>query len=228
AEISAELENYSDMEKYISKMKNKRNKGRIYNKIGNKLRNSDPDKAIEYYKEMAKYYKPEKAYYLIGGVYITKKNDPDKAIEYYRRSLKLDPKEHKTYNALGASIVEKSNTVKSRDEKNKLIDEAISIFLKGIELGPRGYRNFYELCVRLAQLYNVQGRAISALEYADKSIEYSKDDKYSLGHLERAIALVKMKRYDEAVRSLKIAEEDYSTRSTVKSWLEEIERLRNE
>jgi tetratricopeptide (TPR) repeat protein len=227
ADVSAELDKYAEMEKYIEKIKSDEKKGKIYNKIGNKFRNSDPDKAIGYYEKMAKFYKPENAYYLIGVIYTTKKNEPAKAIDYYKRSLRIDPKDHKVYNALGASLVELSNLKTTKEEKDKLIDEAISVFLKGVELGPKGYRSYYELCVRLAQLYNIQGRAISALEYADKSIQYSRDKNYSLGHLERAIALVKMRKYEDAKRSLNIAKDDFLTRSSVEFWLEEIERLRN-
>lgn len=227
ADVSADLGNFSEMEKYLEGMKNTEDRGKIYYKVGNDIIHSNPDRAIEYYLKMSKYYKPENAYYLIGGVYVTKKNDPGKAVEYYKKALKLDPKDHKIYNALGGSLVEQSNLVKGKEEKDRLTEEAISVFLKGIQLGPKGYRKFYELCVRLSQLYNVQGRAISALEYADKAITYSKDAKYSLGHLERAIALVKMKKYDDAKRSLLIAQEDFLTKQSVEFWLGEIERLKN-
>ncbi|MDD3044658.1 MAG: hypothetical protein PHF33_04245 [Candidatus Delongbacteria bacterium] len=227
ADVCADLGNFGEMEKYLEGLKNTEDRGKIYYKVGNDIIHSNPDRAIEYYLKMSKYYKPENAFYLIGGVYVTKKNDPGKAVEYYQKALKLDPKDHKIYNALGGSLVEQSNVVKGKEEKDKLTEEAISVFLKGIQLGPKGYRKFYELCVRLSQLYNVQGRAISALEYADKAITYSKDAKYSLGHLERAIALVKMKKYDEAKRSLLIAQEDFLTKQSVEFWLGEIERLRN-
>jgi tetratricopeptide (TPR) repeat protein len=225
ADVSAELGNYGEMEKYLEGMKNTEDRGKIYYKVGNDITQSNPDLAIDYYIKMAKYYKPDNAYYLIGSVYITKKNDPEKAVNYYRRALGIDAKDHKTYNALGGSLVELSNLSKGKEEKDKLIEEAISVFLKGIQLGPKGYRKYYELCVRLAQLYNVQGRAVSALEYADKAIEYSKDSKYSLGHLERGIALIKMKKYDDAKNSFKIAQEDFLTKQAVEGWLAEIDRL---
>ncbi len=227
ADVSSELSDYAGMEKFLESMKNTEDRGKIYYKVGNDLTHSNPDLAIQYYTKMAKYYKPENAYYLIGGVYVTKKNDPANAVTYYRRALQLDPKDHKIYNALGGSLVELSNIGKSKEEKDKLTEEAVSVFLKGIQLGPKGYRKFYELCVRLSQLYNVQGRAVSALEYADKAIEYSKDSKYSLGHLERGIALIKMKKYDEAKRSLTIAKEDFLTKQSVEFWLGEIEKMAN-
>lgn len=224
ADVCSELGEFDQMEKFLEGMKNSEDRGKIYYKVGNDIIHTNPDRAIDYYTKMAKYYKPENAYYLIGGVYLTKKNDPSKAIDFYRKSLAVDPKDHKTYNALGGSIVELSNLVKGKEEKDKLVEEAISVFLKGIQLGPKGYRKFYELCVRLAQLYNLEGRAISALEYADKAIQYSKDSKYSLGHLERAIALIKMKKYDDAKRSLLIAQEDFLTKQSVEYWLGEIAR----
>ncbi len=225
ADVCAELGDYNEMEKYLEGLKNDEDRGKIYYKVGNDITQTNPDLAIEYYIKMAKYYKPDNAYYLIGGVYLTKKNDPEKAIDYYRKALKVDAKDHKTYNALGGSLVELSSLSKNKEEKDKLIDEAVSVFLKGIELGSKGYRKYYELCIRLAQLYNVQGRAISALEYADKAIQYSKDSKYSLGHLERGIALIKMKKYDDARKSLNIAKEDFLTKQAVEGWLAEIDRL---
>jgi len=225
ADVCAELANYTEMEKYIAKITNEEEAGKIYYKVGNDLVQSNPDKAIEYYLKMSKSYKPDNAYYLIGGVYITKKNDPANAVTYYKKALQIDSKDHKTYNALGGSLVELSNLSKSKEEKDKLINEAISVMLKGVQLGSKGYKKFYELCIRLAQLYNLQGKAVSALEYADKAIENSKDAKYSLGHLERGIALVKMKRYEEAKKSLLIAQEDFLTKSAVEFYLGEIERL---
>lgn len=226
ASVSAEMNNYEDMEKYIEKIKTEEEKGKIYYKVGNDLVHTNPDKAIEYYTKMAKYYKPDNANYLIGGVYISKKNDPQNAVVYYNKALKIDPTDHKTYNALGGSLVELSNLSKNKEEKDNLIDEAVSVMLKGVQLGPKGYKKYYELCVRLAQLYNLQGKAISALEYADSAIKYSKDSKYSLGHLERGIALIKMKKYAEAKKSLLIAQEDFLTKSSVEFWLGEIERLK--
>ncbi|MBU4487169.1 MAG: hypothetical protein KKD38_09610, partial [Candidatus Delongbacteria bacterium] len=226
ADVCAELANFTDMEKYLAKIKTDEERGKIYYRVGNDLLHTNPDKAIEYYIKMSKYYKPDNAYYLIGGVYISKKNDPENAIVYYKKALKIDPKDHKTYNALGGSLVELSNLSKNKEEKDKLIEEAISVILKGIQLGDKGYRKYYELCVRLAQLYNLQGKAISALEYADKSIKFSKDSKYSLGHLEKAIALIKMKKYDEAKKSLQIAQEDFLAKPSAEYWLGEIKRIK--
>lgn len=224
ADVCAEVANYSEMEKYLEKVKNGEEKGKTYYKVGNDLIHTNPDKAIEYYTKMAKYYKPDNANYLIGGVYISKKNDPANAIVYYKKALQLDPTDHKTYNALGGCLVELSNITKSKEEKDQLIAEAVSVMLKGVQLGSKGYKKYYELCIRLSQLYNLQGKAVSALQYADQAIENSKDAKYSLGHLERGIALVKMKRYDEAKKSLLIAQEDFLTKSSVEFYLGEIEK----
>ncbi len=227
ADVSVDLGNYAEMEKYLERVNSNERKGRIYNRVGNKYRNSNPDRAIEYYSKMARIHNPENAFYLIGVVYAQRKNEPAKAVEFFRRSLQHNPRDHKVFNALGASIVDLGNAAQDREERDRYFDEAISVFLKGIELGPRGYRNFHELCIRLSQIYNIQGRAISALEYADRAIQHSRDSKYSWGHLERAVALIKMERFDEAKRSLAIAQEDFSMRQAAEGWLQEIERLKS-
>jgi hypothetical protein len=224
ADVCAELGNYTEMEKYLEKVKDGNERGKTYHKVGGDLIHKNPDKAIEYYLKMAKYYKPDNAYYLIGGIYLTKKNDPENAIVYYRKALQIDPKDHKTYNALGGSLEQLSSASKNKEEKDRLIGEAVSVMLKGVQLGPKGYSKYYELCARLSQLYNVQGKAVSALQYADQAIQYSKDAKYSLGHLERGIALNKMKRYAEAKASLIIAQEDLMTKSAAEFYLSEIEK----
>lgn len=226
ADVCAELANYSEMEKYLEKVKNGEERGKVYYRVGNDLLHTNPDKAIEYYTKMSKYYKPDNAYYLIGGVYISKKNDPANAVEYYKKALEIDPKDHKTYNALGGCLAELSNISKNKEEKDRLVAEAVSVMLKGVQLGAKGYKKFYELSIRLSQLYNLQGKAVSALQYADQAIEYSKDAKYSLGHLERGIALIKMKRYDEAKISLLIAQEDFLCKSSVEFYLGEIEKAK--
>jgi tetratricopeptide (TPR) repeat protein len=227
ADVNAEMGNYAEMEKSMEKLTDDEARGKIYYKVGNNLMHTSPDQAIEYYLKMSKFYKPDNAFYLIGGVYVSKKNDPKNAVVYYKKALQIDPKDHKTYNALGGSLVELSNITTVKEEKDKLIEEAVSVLLKGVQLGEKGYRKYYELCVRLAQLYNLQGKAISALEYADKSIKLSKDSKYSLGHLERAVALIKMKKFDDAKKSLAIAQEDFLTKQSVEFWLAEIERSKN-
>jgi tetratricopeptide (TPR) repeat protein len=227
ADVNAEMSNFVEMEKYIEKMTDDEARGKIYYKVGNSLMHANPDQAIEYYLKMSKYYKPDNAFYLIGGVYVSKKNDPKNAVTYYKKALQIDPKDHKTYNALGGSLVELSNMTNVKEEKDKLIDEAVSVLLKGVQLGEKGYKKYYELCVRLAQLYNQQGKAVSALEYADKSIKLSKDSKYSLGHLERGVALIKMKKFDDAKKSLLIAQEDFLTKQSVEFWLSEIDRTKN-
>jgi len=56
------------------------------------------------------------------------------------------------------------------------------------------------------------------------AIKYNKDKKYSLGHLEKGIALIKMKRYGEAKRMLNIAQKDFQTKNSVKYWLGEIKK----
>ena len=227
ADVSAELSRYAEMEKYLQKVKNAERKARIYYKVGNKYRNSNADRAIEYYTKAAGLHNPSNAYYLIGVVYAQRKNEPAKAVEFFRRALQHDARDHKIYNALGASIVDLGNAAQDRDERDRYFDEAVSVFLKGIELGPRGYRNFHELPIRLSQIYNIQGRAISALEYADSAIRHSRDSKYSWGHLERAVALIKMEKFDEAKKSLSIAQEDFSMRQAAEGWLKEIERLKS-
>ncbi|MDA3885015.1 MAG: hypothetical protein PF638_05415 [Candidatus Delongbacteria bacterium] len=222
--VYIELGQFTEFNKAIEKIKDKKTIGKLYHAAGKKVIHSQPDIAIKYYKSMAKVYKPEKAYYLIAGIYITKKDDPKTAIAYYQKALKLDPKEHKIYNALGATIVELSGKTTNKVEKDKLLDEAASVFLKGVKLGKKRYRKYYEICIRLAQIYNLQGRASSALEYADLAIKYNKDKKYSLAHLERGIALVKMRRYGEAKRMFDIAQQDFQTKNSVKYWLGEIKK----
>ncbi|MDA3839036.1 MAG: hypothetical protein PF574_08665 [Candidatus Delongbacteria bacterium] len=222
--VYIELGQFTEFDESIKKIKDKKTKGKLYHAAGRKMLHSKPDIAIKYYKRMAKIYKPEKAYYLIAVIYITKKDDPKTAITYYKKALKLDPKEHKIYNALGATIVELSHKTTNKVEKDKLLDEAVSVFLKGVKLGKKRYRKYYEICIRLAQIYNIQGRASSALEYANMALKHNKDKKYSLAHLEKGIALVKMKRYREAKRMFNIAQEDFQTKNSVKYWLGEIKK----
>ena len=224
--VYIELGRLTNFEKYVKKIKNKKTKGKLYHTAGKKMLHAKPDRAIKYYKSMAKNYKPEKAYYLIAGIYITKKDDPKTAITYYKKALKLNPKEHKIYNALGATIVELSGKSTNKKEKDKLLDEAASVFLKGVKLGKKRYRKYYEICIRLAQIYNTKGKSTSALKYAEMALKYNKDKKYSLAHLEKGIALVKMRKYNEAKRMFKIAEEDFQTKTSVKYWLGEIKKRR--
>lgn len=220
--VYIELGQFAEFDKSIDSIKDKETKGKLYHAAGKKILHSQPDTAIKYYKAMAKLYKPEKAYYLIAGIYITKKDDPKTAITYYKKALTLSPKEHKIYNALGATIVELSGKTTNKVEKDKLLEEAASIFLKGVKLGKKRYRKYYEICIRLAQIYNIQGRATSALEYADMAIKYNNDKEYSLAYLEKGIALIKMKQYKQAKKMLKIAEKDFQTKNSVKYWLGEI------
>ncbi|MBN2790822.1 MAG: tetratricopeptide repeat protein [Candidatus Delongbacteria bacterium] len=220
--VYIELGQFSNFEKEVEKIKDKDTKGKLYHAAGKKVLHSKPDIAIKYYKEMANYYKPDKAYYLIAGIYVTKKDDPKTAITYYKKAMKLDPKDHKIFNALGATIVELSGKTTNKVEKDNLLEEAASILLQGVKLGKKGYTKYYEICIRLAQIYNIQGKATSALTYADMAISNNKDKKYSLAHLEKGIALIKMKQYSQAKKMLLIAQEDFQTKNAVKYWLDEI------
>ena len=222
--VYIELGQFSGFEKSIKGIKSKKIKGKLYHAAGKKMLHSKPDAAIKYYKRMAKIYKPEKAYYLIAGIYITKKDDPKTAITYYKKALKINPKAHKIYNALGATIVELSGKTTNKVEKDKLLDEAASVFLKGVKLGKKRYRKYYEICIRLSQIYNLKGKAKSALKYANMAIKNNKDKKYSLAHLEKGIALVKMRQYKQARKMFKIAEKDFQTKNSVKYWLGEIKK----
>ena len=225
ASMLIQLNKNDHFEEYASKVSDTTKRGKLYSKKATKLKHKNPNLAIKNYKEMAKYYKKDKAYSQIAGIYLTKKNDPANAVKFYQMALKIK-KLGKYYNTLGASYISLKDKTDGKKNKDNLHQKAIDAFLKGVNLGSKGYKNYFELCTRLSQAYNEKGKASSGLKYADKALSFKAN--YGLAHLEKGKALIKMKKFDLAKKSFMEAKKDIITKNQVKFYLDEIEKLKKQ
>ncbi len=211
---------YKLCEKYLEKVPSKETKGKIYKSIATSLKNKKPKQAIAYYKKQAELYHPEEAYYSIGLIYSEKYFDYYTSIDYLKKSLK-SKKQAKTYDAIGADYL---NAKPNKDNPTKaLLNSAIKYLLLGDKLADKEkYKYHYLLCSRIAQAYNQQGKAKSALKYAEKSLAKSKDKNFGIAHLQKGIALKKMGNVPEATKAFNIALKDNATKKSASSYLEQM------
>ncbi|MFO7811315.1 MAG: hypothetical protein R6V47_08110 [Candidatus Delongbacteria bacterium] len=215
------LDEDSSVDKYIEKISEPQRKGVLFHKRASSVKDRYPDRAIRYYREMAKYYKPDLAFYLSGLVHIEKLSDFEKGIKELKKSLELDYESPKTLEALGAAYMErKKEKGKSKNEDVKI---AIDYFEKAFK-HAEGYNNFDVLCARLSQAYNILGKATSALKYANIAIKNTRMDPFGLAHLEKAKALIKMDKKKEAEKNLKTAKRDLTVKREADYWLNEIKK----
>ncbi|NOR45292.1 MAG: hypothetical protein GQ534_06860, partial [Candidatus Delongbacteria bacterium] len=217
--ILIELDEDSEINKYIYKVIDAEKRGQLFYRRAYNEKNNYPKKAIKYYKEMAKSYKPNLAFYQIGLIYSEKLSNQKSAIKYFKKSIKKDSKSPKVYEALGATIMETKPP--KGQSKATIINEAISYFDKGIKYG-KGYKNIHTLYARLAQAYNKLGKATSALKYANMAINKAPKKKTATGFLEKGIALVKMDKKKEAEKYLNKAKKDLMTKDQAIFWLKEL------
>ncbi|MDA3886663.1 MAG: hypothetical protein PF638_13805 [Candidatus Delongbacteria bacterium] len=219
--ILIELDEDYEIDKYIYKVTDAEKKGQLFYRRAYNEKNNYPKKAIKYYSEMAKSYKPNLAFYQIGLIYSEKLSDQTNAIKYFKKSIQKDSKDPKVYEALGAAILDTKPP--KGQSKETIINEAISYFEKGIKYG-NGYKNLHTLCARLAQAYNELGKATSALKYADMAINNAPKKKIAAGFLEKGIALIKMDKKKEAEIYLNKAKKDLMTKEQATFWLKEIKK----
>ncbi|MBU4485769.1 MAG: hypothetical protein KKD38_02465, partial [Candidatus Delongbacteria bacterium] len=213
------LEDDKSVSNYIDKISSPEKKGKLYYKRALSVKDRYPNNAVIYLKAMAKLYKPELAFYLIGIVYSEKFSDFDNAIKYYKKSVELNYEDPKTLEALGAAYIE-LKPQKGQD-KNININQAVS-YLEKAYRNAKDYKNTDVLCARLSQAYNILGKSTSALKYADIALEKTKQGIFSFGHLEKAKALIKLEKIMEAKKHLNEAMKDISVKPEAEYWLKEI------
>jgi len=149
-----------EIDKWLKLVNDATEKGKLLYKRASSVKNSNPTKAVKYYKQMATYYKPAKAYYLAGITSMNKLYNKQKALEYFKKALKHTPEDPKLYDAIGATIME-LKPPKGKTKKD-MVTEAISYFKKGIKYSE-GYKSLDLLCVRTAQAYRDQACLIRTI-----------------------------------------------------------------
>ncbi|PID27673.1 MAG: hypothetical protein CR982_05115 [Candidatus Cloacimonadota bacterium] len=221
-EYSAKIKDMKTFNKFIGKV-DKKQKSKAYYMLARSYKDSNPKTAIKYYLEAAKYGRQGKSYYWAGVLYYTKLTDYSSAISNFKKSLKYS-KSGKTYELLGACYMEAKPTKKMN--KKALVAEAIKYLSKGVKLGSKNNQTYHIICARLAQAYNEEGKAKSALNYAIKSLDFSPNKKYGLAHFEKGRALFKMKKYKEAKEAFLVAKDDLILSQNAQYWLKEIEKVK--
>lgn len=206
-----------EIDKWLDQVNDAEEKGKLLYKRATAVKNTDSKKSIKYYAEMAKYYKPAKAYYLAGMVYLNKLYNKEKAVVNFKAALKYTPEDPKLYDAIGATIME-LKPPKGKTKKD-LTTEAIVYFKNGIKYGE-GYKYLDVLCVRLAQAYNSIDQNKNAIKYADMAIKNTKSKNLASANLEKGIALCKMDSCSEAKKYLLLANKDITTKSQATFWLD--------
>lgn len=217
ADVLIYLGRDGEVDEWINQVNDAEEKGKLFYKRATAIKNADPKKSIKYYAEMAKYYKPAKAYYLAGMVYLSKLYDKNKAVANFKAALKYTPEDPKLHDAIGATIID-MKPPKGKIKKD-LTNEAISYFLKGIKYGE-GYKSLDLLCVRLAQAYNSLDNSKDALKYANMALKNTKAKNLTAANLEKGIALCKMDKCSEAKKYLNLANKDIATKNQATFWLE--------
>ena len=205
-----------DIDNWLPKVATDAEKGKLLYKRASAIKNSNPTKAIKYYAKMAKYYKPAKAYYLAGMVYLNKLYNKHKALTNFKAALKYTPEDPKLHDAIGATIMD-MKPPKGKTKKDQAT-EAISYFKKGVKYSE-GYKSLDLLCVRLAQAYNLLDQHKSAIKYADMALKNTKKSNLATANLEKGIALCKLDKCKDAKKYLTLAKKDMSTKSTAEFWL---------
>ncbi len=213
------LEEDSEIEKYINKVSDPEKKGILLNRRASMVRDRFPDRAIRYYDQMARIYKPDLAFYHAGLVYIERLSDYVNGIRYLKRALEISYEDPRILEALGAAYINIKPGLEGTREEN--INMAIDYFEKA-HRHSEGYRNTDVLSARLSQAYNIQGRASSALKYADLALQITRQPVFGLAHLEKAKALIKMEKINDAEKHLKEALKDLTVKSEAEFWLKEI------
>ena len=205
-----------DVDRWLKLVNDAEEKGKLLYKRASAVKNFKPSLAIKYYARMAKYYKPAKAYYLAGMVYLNKLYNKERAVANFKAALKYTPKDPKLHDAIGATIME-LKPPKGKIKKD-MTKEAITYFKKGVKYS-KGYKSLDLLCVRLAQAYNSIDQYKSAIKYADMALKNTKKKNLASANLEKGIALCKLDKCNDAKKYLNIAKKDMSTKSTAEFWL---------
>ncbi len=215
------LEDDNSIRDYIDKISDGEKKGKLYYRRALMVKDKYPGKAIRYFEKMSDTYKPELAYYYIGILYAEKLSDFASSIKYLRRSLEIDPNDPKTLEAVGAAYLELRPMV--GQEKSSNYNLALSYLEKAYKNADKyNYKNTDVLNARLSQVYNLIGKASSALKHADIALQKSKIQPFGLAHVEKAKALIKMEMIKDARIHLKEALKDMSTKAEAEYLMKEI------
>ena len=205
-----------EIDKWLALVNDADEKGKLLYRRASAVKNSNPTLAIKYYAKMAEYYKPAKAYYLAGMVYLNKLYNKHKAVQNFKAALKYTPEDPKLHDAVGATLME-LKPPKGKTKKD-MANEAITYFKKGIKYSE-GYKSLDLLCVRLAQAYNLLDQHKSAIKYADMALKNTKKKNLAAANLEKGIALCKLEKCNDAKKYLSLAKKDMSAKSTAEFWL---------
>ena len=209
-----------DIDKWLGHVNDAVEKGKLLYKRASAVKNSNPSKAIKYYAKMAGYYKPAKAYYLAGMVYLNKLYNKHKAVQNFKAALKYTPEDPKLHDAIGATLMD-MKPPKGKTKKD-LVAEAITYFKKGIKYSE-GYKSLDLLCVRLAQAYNSLDQNKSAIKCANMALKNTKKKNLASANLEKGIALCKLDKCNDAKKYLTLAEKDIATKNQACFWLDKMQ-----
>jgi len=211
--VMLDMKRFDNFDTYIAKITDKEKKGALMYNRGVALAeaNKFPD-AIKAFGEVAKFYKPEKAYYRIGMIYHDKMSDFSSAAANFEKSIAADPKEPKVYEALGVAYMEMKSTPK-----------AVEAFEKGTKVKDNTF-NYSTLYSRLANAYNLLGNSKNALEAANKAIETGKGKSSGLAYLEKGTALKKMGNLGEAKAAFEKAAGDMATKKNAEYELNQLKK----
>ena len=91
---------------YIDKISDEEKRGKMYYKRALTVRDKNPKNALSYLQKMARFYKPELAYYHIGLIYSEKYSDYENSIKFLKKAVEIENKDPKTLEALGANFLE--------------------------------------------------------------------------------------------------------------------------
>lgn len=232
ADVSIDLKKFNDVAKYTEMVDDNEKKGILYFQWARALvKSKQYNSAIDIYNKAAKLNNPAKsntdaasAYLKIGLIYQNYKSDNGSALAYYKKSSNIDSRNSTVWELLGALTMElKPTKQKPRDEIAK---EAGRYFEKGVALGKRN-KNYSMLCARLAQAYNLQGKAKSAHDIAKQSLAAGNGRNQGLAYLELGKALMKMKKYDDARNALEKAKNDLATKKSAEYELTNLDKILN-
>jgi hypothetical protein len=213
------LEEDKDVGEYIDKITDTEKRGKSYLRRAMMVKNRFPRNAVVYLQNMAKFYKPELAYYQIGLIYSEKYSDFQNAVKFLKKSVEINYEDPKTLEALGAAYME-MKPAKGQD-KSVYIKEALSYLEKAFKHAA-GYKNIDVLCVRLSQAYNSLNKPAEALKYSDTALQRTKLSLFGAAHLEKGKALIGLNRKDEAKKHLNEALKDISSKQEAEYWLKEL------
>lgn len=212
-------EDDKSVSQYIDKIGDKEKRGKMYYKRALTVRDKYPKNALSYLQSMARFYKPELAYYHIGLIYSEKYSDYENSIKFLKKAVEIDSKDPKTLEALGANFLELKPP--KGEDKKIYVTNALK-YLERAYKNSSEYKNKDVLCARLSQAYNLSEDFTEALKYAEMSISISKIKPFGFGNLEKGKALISLGKKSEAKKYLLEAQKDLTTKTEAEFWLNEL------